>query len=87
MATTGMRCVGGAVSPLSSWVESGVVMKEAVEGVVWGGWVTDDGVEVESGSTGVAGCVRGGWGGKSSSVGNKDQKNRINLKIFKNAMQ
>lgn len=56
-----MSCVGGALS--SSEVEPGVVMKEAVEGVLAGGGVSDggmeegSGLEVESGSTGVSQCV------------------------------
>ncbi len=58
--------MGGAASPSSSGAESGVVMKEAVEGVLEGGRVSDGGVgevkqgsrlEVESGSTGVSQCV------------------------------
>lgn len=53
--------MGGALS--SSEVEPGVVMKEAVEGVLAGGGVSDggmeegSGLEVESGSTGVSQCV------------------------------
>lgn len=62
MSTSGVSSVGGAVSLLSSMVESGVVIKEQVEGVVPEGGVADEGVEevmlggrleVESGSTGV----------------------------------
>lgn len=63
MTTTGVSCVGGALS--SSELEPGVVMKEAVEGVLAGDGVSDGGmeegsgleVEVESGSTGVSQCV------------------------------
>lgn len=57
--------MGGALS--SSELEPGVVMKEAVEGVLAGDRVSDGGmeegsgleveVEVESGSTGVSQCV------------------------------
>lgn len=53
--------MGGALS--SSELEPGVVMKEAVEGVLAGDGVSDggmeegSGLEVESGSTGVSQCV------------------------------
>lgn len=58
--------MGRAVSLSSSEAESGVVMKEAVEGVLAGGGVSDGGaeevmqgskLEAESGSRGLSQCV------------------------------
>lgn len=63
MTTTGVSCLPGPVARSSSEAEPGVVIKEAVEGVLKGGGVWDEGVEegsgpeAESGSTGVSQCV------------------------------